>query len=176
MVDLVMESFRIRLATTADTEIIAWHRARMFQDMGDIPPELFESFRARSRDKIQLMLESGEYLGWLASPDDDDIIVAGAGVQLRDVMPHPGTDPNGKATIAEGRHAMMVNVFTEPEWRRRGLAALLIKRIIEWSLENHLDRLILHAAENARPLYERLGFTATNEMEFVGESSSSPNP
>src|SRR5438552_5003146 len=30
------ESFRIRLATAADANIIAWHRARMFQGMGDL--------------------------------------------------------------------------------------------------------------------------------------------
>jgi GNAT superfamily N-acetyltransferase len=171
-----MESFRIRLATSADTDIIAHHRAQMFQDMGDIPPELFESFRSRSRDKIQRMLESSEYVGWLASPGNDDKIVGGAGVQLRDVMPHPATDADGKAAIAEGRHAIIINVFTEPEWRRRGLAALLIRRIIDWSRAERLDRLILHAAEDARPLYQRLGFVATNEMKFVGdESSSSPN-
>lgn len=163
-----MESFSIRLATVADANTIARHRASMFLDMGDIPPELFESFRAKSRDKIQRVLESGEYIGWLASPENEDKIVAGAGVQLREVMPHPSTGPNGEATIASGRHAIILNVFTEPEWRRRGLGALLMKRIIDWAREQKLDRLVLHAAEDARPLYERLGFVATNEMKFVG--------
>jgi GNAT superfamily N-acetyltransferase len=163
-----MESFRIRLATTADADIIARHRARMFQDMGDIPPELFESFRAKSHEKIRSMLDRGEYIGWLAAPQDAaDNIVAGAGAQLREVMPHPGTGPNGEATIASGRHAIVINVYTEPEWRRQGLGALLMKQIIDWSREQKLDRLVLHAAENARPLYERLGFVATNEMKFV---------
>jgi hypothetical protein len=37
-------SFRIRLATTDDADLIAQHRARMFHDMGDVPSELFESF------------------------------------------------------------------------------------------------------------------------------------
>src|ERR1700730_16067781 len=98
-------SFRIRLATTDDADLIAQHRARMFHDMGDIPSELFESFQAKSRDKIQRMLVSGEYVGWLAKPEEDpDRIIAGAGVQLREVMPHPGTSPEGKVMISEGRH------------------------------------------------------------------------
>jgi GNAT superfamily N-acetyltransferase len=165
-----MDSFVIRLATTADSDIIAHHRARMFFDMGKIPPELFESFRTKSRDKVQRMLESANYIGWLATPENEpERIVAGAGVQLREVMPHPGTSPGGETAVAEGRHALIINVFTEPEWRRRGVATLLMKRIIEWSREQRLDRLVLHAAEEARPLYERLGFVITNEMKFVGD-------
>jgi hypothetical protein len=46
---------------------------------------------------------------------------------------------------------------------RRG-AALLIQRIIAWSREQRLDRLVLHASDEGRALYERLSFIATNEM------------
>jgi len=82
---------------------------------------------------------------------------------------HPLTSPNGDAAISEGRHAIILNVFTEPEWRRRGVAALLIQHIIAWSREQRLDRLVLHASAEARALYERLGFIATNEMKFAGD-------
>ena len=60
--------FRIRLARPADAETIAWHRARMFQDMGEVPPKLFETFRAKSRDRLHDALAHGEYVGWLATP------------------------------------------------------------------------------------------------------------
>ena len=66
---------------------------------------------------------------------------------------HPLTSPNGDAAISEGRHAIILNVFTEPEWRRRGVAALLIQHIIDWSREQRLDRLVLHASAEARALY-----------------------
>jgi GNAT superfamily N-acetyltransferase len=139
----------------------------MFQDMGELPPELFETFRAQSRDKLQRMLERGEYIGWLASPENEpDRIVAGAGVQLREVPPHPLIKLNGEITVAVGRQAIIVNVFTEREWRRRGLAVLLIKGIIDWSRQTNLDSLVLHASDEGRPLYERLGFIVTNEMRL----------
>jgi GNAT superfamily N-acetyltransferase len=70
---------------------------------------------------------------------------------------------------AEGRSAIILNVFTEPEWRRRGAAALLIQHIINWSREQRLDRLVLHASAAGRALYKRLGFTATNEMKFADD-------
>jgi GNAT superfamily N-acetyltransferase len=63
-----------------------------------------------------------------------------------------------------------VNVFTEPQWRRRGIAGRLIKEIITWSKDEHLERLLLHASHDGRSVYERLGFIAGNEMRFVGDS------
>jgi GNAT superfamily N-acetyltransferase len=169
IVDPTMK-FHIRLATLADADTIARHRARMFQDMGDLPPDLFEPFRVKSRELLHDLLARNEYIGWLASPENNaNNIIAGAGVQLRQVLPHPSTNPDGTATVASGRHAIILNVFTEPEWRRRRIAALLMKRIIDWSREEKLDRLVLHAAQDSRPLYERLGFVATTEMKFAGE-------
>ena len=63
-----------------------------------------------------------------------------------------------------------MNVFTEPQWRRHGIAGLLMKEIITWSKDERLDRLLLHASDEGRSVYERLGFISGNEMRFVGDS------
>jgi GNAT superfamily N-acetyltransferase len=139
--DSMSTEFHVRRATPADAEIIGTHRARMFHDMGDIPDHLFEEFQRRSREHLSQMFESGEYVGWLASPADSlGKIIAGAGVQLRRVSPHPSTGPNGEQGIAEGRHAIIINVYTEPDWRRRGIGRLLMQHIIDWSRVEKLDR------------------------------------
>ena len=64
-----------------------------------------------------------------------------------------------------------MNVFTEPQWRQRGIASLLIKEIIIWSKSEQIDRLVLHASDKGRSIYERLGFIASNEMRFAGDSA-----
>ena len=94
------------------------------------------------------------------------MIVAGAGVQLQPILPRP----LDVSTIGEGRQGTIVNVFTEPQWRRRGIAGLLIKEIITWSKNEQIDRLVLHASNEGRSIYERLGFTESNEMRLVGVS------
>ena len=94
------EQFHVRLATPADADIIGWHRARMFRDMGDVPPHLFDKFCAMSRERLREQLTSGEYIGWLASPGDSlGQIIGGAGVQLRRVMPHPLTSQMAKLEL-----------------------------------------------------------------------------
>src|SRR5437762_190562 len=94
-------------------DTLGYHRARMFHDMGQIPEHLYESFQRRSQERVRELLVSGEYVGWLVSPaSTPDKIVAGAGVQLRTVLPHPATDK----AFAEGSQALIINVCTEPEW------------------------------------------------------------
>lgn len=114
-------------------------------------------------------LTNGEYIGWLAAPEKEPaLIIAGAGVQPRQVPPHPHR-PARNGAFAKGHHAIVLNVFTEPEWRKRGVAPRLMEEIIRWAREEKLDRLVLHASAQARSLYERMGFVATNEMRFGGE-------
>ena len=158
--------FVIRRALPEDAAVVAWHRARMFQDMGDVPKKMFDDFVGASRAWTEKALKSGEYVGWLALPKaQPDQVVAGAGVQLRQVPPHP-CRPSRDDAFAEGRHAIVLNVFTEPQWRQRGVARLLMDEIIRWAREEKLDQLVLHASKQARSLYDRMGFVATNEMRF----------
>lgn len=161
------EEFEIRAVTVIDAAVIAEHRARMFQEMGLVPDPLFPSYRAQCEAGLHEMLASGEYLGWLGHPiAEPEKIVAGLGVQLRRTLPHPVGEPGGEITLAAGRHAIVINVFTEPDWRRRGLATLLMERLLGWARAERLDRLVLHATAEGRLVYERLGFVQTNEMRF----------
>jgi N-acetyltransferase len=160
--------FLIRRATVKDAAVIARHRARMFHDMGEISDEAYDEFVSASQEWTARGLTSGEYIGWLAVPKDQpDLIVAGAGVQLRQVPPHP-CRPSRDGKFAKGRHAIVLNVFTEPEWRKRGVAGFIMDEILRWAREEKLDRLVLHASDQARSLYERMGFIVTNEMRFGG--------
>ena len=161
--------FQIRRATAQDADIISWHRARMFQDMGDVSGDAFERLRAKARTQLEQWIDKRNYVGWLAAPiDKPELVVAGAGVQLQPILPRPVD----VSTIGEGRQGTIVNVFTELQWRRRGIAGLLIREIISWSRNEQLDRLILHASDEGRSIYEKLGFVAGNEMRFVADSVS----
>ena len=72
--------------------------------------------------------------------------------------PHP-LDPRS-------RRPFVVNMYTEPEHRRRGLAQRLMEAMIAWSRREGYASLFLHASDAARPLYEARGFEPTNEMRL----------
>ncbi len=42
-----------------------------------------------------------------------------------------------------------------------------MRRVIDWLREQRLGRLILHASEAGRPLYDKMGFVTTNEMRLA---------
>lgn len=65
------------------------------------------------------------------------------------------------------RRAWVLNVYTEPSHRRKGLARLVMQAIIAWCREQGFRSLFLHASEEGRPLYEKLGFGPTSEMRLT---------
>ena len=166
--------FQIRPVTVRDATVVARHRAAMFRDMGTLPRELVEEMQAMTGRSLCDAIVRGEYVGWLAvaadepgGPGNPENIVAGAGVQLRRILPFPG-GTDGRVHVASGRQAIALNVYTEPPYRRLGLARALMGRILEWAETDGIDSLVLHAAPAGRPLYESLGFVATNEMVWMG--------
>ncbi len=159
-------SFAVRRATAEDAEVLAHHRAAMFRDMGSIRPELYDALREAARPWFAEAVPAGEYVAFVASPvDQPDEIVAGAGAQLRRQLPRPTPDGGG---VEVRPQALVLNVYTEPAWRRRGLAALLMEQVLAWAREHDVGSVVLHASDEGRPLYEQLGFVATNEMRYAG--------
>jgi GNAT superfamily N-acetyltransferase len=134
----------------------------MFRDMGDVPDELYPELVDASRAWFERAVPTGEYMAWLASPAGSDEVVAGAGVHLRTVIPRP----RARREVEMGPQGLIVNVFTERPWRRRGLGDRLMREL--WARANGVVSLVLHASAEGRPLYERLGFEQSNEMKYVG--------
>jgi predicted GNAT family acetyltransferase len=60
----------------------------------------------------------------------------------------------------------VVNVYTEPQWRGKGVAKSLLRELMHWASQQGMDRVVLHASDAGRPLYEKLGFRPTNEMRW----------
>src|SRR5439155_13502444 len=85
--------FRIRRATVQHVDIISSHRARMFQDMGDVSDDAFEILRAKARLRLKEWLESGDYIGWLATPPvNRGRALAGPAVSFKRSCPRPPMD------------------------------------------------------------------------------------
>lgn len=150
---------RIRLATSDDAEVIAGHRVSMFTDMGTLPAgadvdALRRTAVAYLRDAI-----GSEYFGWLACAGD--IVVGGCGMQLRRILPRLSRD--GAVVDVEW---IILNVYTDAAWRRRGIAEELVRACLEWARERGVERIVLHASAEGRKLYEKLGFVQTNEMRL----------
>jgi GNAT superfamily N-acetyltransferase len=126
----------------------------MFEDMGQAGSD---AISAVAESFLRDMMPRGRYRGWLAVTEDGSV-VAGAGVSIVD-WPGSPADP-------APRRGWIQNVYTEPEFRRQGLARRLMEVVIAWCREEGFVFITLHASPYGRPLYEELGFTPTNEMRL----------
>jgi predicted GNAT family acetyltransferase len=68
--------------------------------------------------------------------------------------------------VRGAEQAVLLNVYTQPAWRRRGIAERLVREVLAWAAARGVSSVVLHASAAGRRLYERLGFAATNEMIF----------
>jgi GNAT superfamily N-acetyltransferase len=152
-----MEPYRIRPACPDDLPIVLEHRKKMFEGMGYTDGAALDAVNASSAPLLGRGLADGSYRGWLA--EAGDVVVAGGGIVILDFQAHP-IDPRP-------RRAFVVNMYTDPAHRRRGLARLLLQTMIAWARAEGHATLYLHASDEGRGLYESLGFAATNEMRLM---------
>lgn len=129
----------------------------MFKDMKELDESGAAIIANASEDHLAALIEAREYFGFLAEQDGE--VAGGGGVWLRPLLPRPGT-PQGSL------EAYVLNVYIEPEHRRRGVARAILEAIMDWCRERRVARISLHASAEGRPLYESLGFENTNEMRI----------
>jgi ribosomal protein S18 acetylase RimI-like enzyme len=147
-----------RTATAADAATITHHRHRMFVDAGRRDTPVHRVMSQNFEPWVLQMISEGKYLGWLT--EDDGKVVAGAGLLLLDWPPHP-LDPHST------QRGYLLNVYVEPEYRRRKLASHLIEYVLAEARRRKIRVVALHSTDEGRPLYESNGFRQTNEMFYV---------
>ena len=73
-------------------------------------------------------------------------------------------------SFPRGRTGTVMNVYTEKEYRRQGIASALMKMLIADAKRLELDYLELKATEEGYPLYRTLGFAEAHsdykEMKY----------
>ena len=155
--DSFMSSFTIRSATADDIPLILRHRRMMWWDMGRRDEEALDLADQAARDYFSEAIPSGMYRGFLAV-DEAGQVIGGGGIVI---SPWPSI-----LDQRQPKRAMILNVYVEPSYRRRGVARKLMETLLQWCRENGFVNVALHASEEGRKLYEQLGFKPTNEMKL----------
>lgn len=85
----------------------------------------------------------------LTATDGEQIVCTGA-VCFYQVMP--------TCDVSSGLKAYIMSMYTEPAWRRRGLARQTLHMLIEEAHRRGIQWITLEATAAGRPLYESMGF------------------
>ena len=130
----------------------------MFLDIGGRTEDQIAAHDARYRRWVRARLARREVFGYIAEGGDGRAL-ASALLWLRPDHPRPGT--------TKDRTPYVFSVYTAPSARRKGLAARLVRRLVEEARRHGYPRIVLHASEMGLPVYEKLGFERTREMRIV---------
>ena len=97
---------------------------------------------------VATRIERGTYSGLLA--EADGVVIAGAGAVLLDWGP-----TRGEPTGLRGR---LVNVYTDPAWRRQGVARGLVQEVMRCCQKRDVQVFNLGATDDSAALYRSIGF------------------
>ena len=88
-------------------------------------------------------------MGWFA--ENEGSVIAGAGLHLSTFGPKT-------RFLGGGKSVHVANVFSEPAYHMRGVANELLEVILTWARSESIAEMTLSASDEAKPLYQRLGF------------------
>ena len=102
-------------------------------------------------------IPAGQFIAWLAFENGE--VVGTSGLCFYQFP------PNG--TILDGRVAYIMNMYTRPEYRKRGIANELFSRILNEAKALGYKKVTLNATEMGAGLYRKYGFSEPEMIELV---------
>ena len=146
-------------ATIQDTDLLTKTRIEVLRAANQLSNEtdMTEVFK-QSYDYYAEALTDGSHTAYLVF--DEDKFVGAGGISYYKVMP-TYHNPSGKK-------AYIMNMYTAPDYRRKGIAYKTLDLLIADSKSKEIHAITLEATDMGRPLYEKYGFTnMKGEMELL---------
>jgi GNAT superfamily N-acetyltransferase len=140
----------VRRATRADLPVIVDLRLAFDRELlgGDLPPDRVGPHRSQVADYLATHVDGATYRLFVA--EEGGRIVGMGGLVVVDRPPHPRSRRS-----AEG---FIVNVYTLPRWRGRGVGRAIMDALVAEGRQLRLRRVYLRTSDEGRSLYESMGF------------------
>ncbi len=146
-------------ATLEDVDILTATRIEVLRAANKLPDDVdMSEVKKQSYDYYNKALRNGTHIAYLVF--DKSRVIGAGGVSFFQVMP-TYHNPSGKK-------AYIMNMYTSPEYRRRGIAYKVLDMLVKDAKSMGISAISLEATVMGLPLYEKYGFTKMkNEMEFI---------
>ena len=163
-----MESLLYRRAGSHDRELLTRLRLEVLRAANGLEEDVdLSRTELETRRYYEACFPEDSHAAWLVL-DGEEVVGTGA-VSFFQVMP-TYHNPSGKK-------AYIMNMYTRPDYRRRGIAYRLLELVTSEAEMRQIDVVTLEATAAGRPLYEAFGFTAMrDEMELLGGSRQMDAP
>ncbi len=138
-----------RKATLSDAEKLAEIRSIFLKEINNVPSEEERIIvEQMSLEYFKKALCDNTFVSWIAL--DNEEIIATSGLSFSVIPP--------LYRILDGKIAFIMNIYTSPMYRNRGIGSELFKRIVEEAKQLGYKKITLNATDMGKPLYEKYGF------------------
>lgn len=144
-----------RMADASDIDMLMNVRLSMLRIVNDLPVDYIFDDKLVTNSRRYFL--EGDQTTVVAV--DDGRCVACASMSYIEIMP--------TFSHTSGKRAHLMNVYTEKDYRRRGIARQLVNMLIEDAHVHGATEISLDATESGRPLYESMGFKASEECMVI---------
>ena len=149
-------SVAVRPAVPDDDRLLARHFFAMWRD-NDVPTSsIVTDWEARILDFIADARARLDFQAFLAV--DGDAIAGSAGCQRFAGLYPDVLDPALRV------YGYIWGIYVEPDYRCRGVARRLTEAALDHLRAIGCTKALLHSSPHGRTVYDKLGFTPTNEM------------
>ena len=106
----------IRKATLGDIDELVKLRIELIREISEVDENYMAKLADAIREYFTAKMPENEFLGWVA--EDEGKIIASSGLLFHEKPPIHGN--------LTGREAYIMNMYTLPEWRNKGIATKLL--------------------------------------------------
>ncbi|MGG1292827.1 GNAT family N-acetyltransferase [Bacillus smithii] len=143
----------IKAATIDDIPAITLLKLKMFREVR-MEHILLDGFIQEVEKTYKELYKSCKAKHFIIK--NDNKVIACAGAFIKEDIPY--------CFFKERKYGFIGDVYVEPDFRKKGYARILTNSVIKWLTEQEIKTIRLLASDNARKLYESLGFKGTDEM------------
>lgn len=153
--------FSYRRARKEDVPFLIASRLKLLQSANDLgDPQALQPVKEQLQSYYK-KIETGEHIEYLAYKGLQ--CVGSGGICFYQVLPtyHNPT----------GRRAYIANMYTLPEFRKRGIASKILDYLVKEAFQREIEYISLEATSSGRTVYEKYGFISlTSEMQLMNKA------
>jgi GNAT superfamily N-acetyltransferase len=157
--EIERDKINYRRANISDIEFLVDYRVRFLNELYNHPEDdETEILRKTLRQYFSEAIPSNNFIAWLAEYSGKIIGTSGM-VMWRMPARYEG--------LESGRLGYILNLYTVPEARRKGICTRLLNELIKEAKSLGLKYLHLHSSEEGRNIYRKAGFVEPDQIELI---------
>ncbi len=152
--------FSYRKVRKDEASMLVDYRMQFLEELqGPQDPDRILCLKEDLKEYFQSSLAAGSFIAWMA--ELNQIPIAFGGMVIQKIPGH--------FNLINGIQGYILNMYTVPEYRKNGIGAEILEKLIDDGKKLGLNKIYLHSTRAGIEIYKRKGFKEPEfpELEYL---------